>query len=117
MQTNERQAHWQNIYQIEGERDGSWFQESPTILISFTRPAGGLMRYIERALYAFSSEVETGSRVRTRQNKIVELGSDSIRTKALVASDDLAFAVVHPGFAGIDDTRLAPQPAKPAPRS
>jgi hypothetical protein len=27
----ERQAHWENVYQIKGERDVSWFEESPAI--------------------------------------------------------------------------------------
>ncbi len=31
MSTPERQAHWQNVYQTKGERDVSWFEESPTI--------------------------------------------------------------------------------------
>ena len=27
----ERHAHWENVYQTKGEREVSWFQESPSI--------------------------------------------------------------------------------------
>jgi len=38
--TFERQAHWQNVYQAKGERDVSWFQESPEISLDLIRATG-----------------------------------------------------------------------------
>jgi SAM-dependent methyltransferase len=35
-----RQAHWQNVYQTKGERDVSWFQESPAISLDLIRATG-----------------------------------------------------------------------------
>lgn len=36
----EKQAHWQNVYQTKGERDVSWFEESPTISLKLIRATG-----------------------------------------------------------------------------
>ena len=36
----ERQSHWQNVYQTKGERDVSWFQETPTISLELIRATG-----------------------------------------------------------------------------
>jgi len=38
--TLERQAHWQNVYQTKGERDVSWFQESPEISLDLIKATG-----------------------------------------------------------------------------
>ena len=38
--TLERQAHWQNVYQAKGEREVSWFQESPAISLDLIRATG-----------------------------------------------------------------------------
>ena len=38
--TPARQAHWQNVYQTKGERDVSWFQESPAISLDLIRASG-----------------------------------------------------------------------------
>lgn len=38
--TPERQAHWENVYQTKGERDVSWFQESPAISLDLIRATG-----------------------------------------------------------------------------
>jgi len=38
--TLERQAHWQEVYQTRGERDVSWFQEIPTISLDLIRATG-----------------------------------------------------------------------------
>ena len=35
-----RQAHWENVYQIKGERDVSWFEESPTISLDLIHATG-----------------------------------------------------------------------------
>ncbi len=40
MSPPERQAHWQNVYQTKGERDVSWFEESPTISLDLIRATG-----------------------------------------------------------------------------
>ena len=40
MNTAERQAHWQNVYQTKGERDVSWFQEAPEISLDLIRATG-----------------------------------------------------------------------------
>ena len=37
---SERQAHWQGVYQAKGERDVSWFQESPTVSLDLIRATG-----------------------------------------------------------------------------
>jgi 2-polyprenyl-3-methyl-5-hydroxy-6-metoxy-1,4-benzoquinol methylase len=36
----ERRAHWENVYQTKGERDVSWFQESPAISLELIRATG-----------------------------------------------------------------------------
>jgi hypothetical protein len=36
----ERHSHWQNIYQTKGERDVSWFQESPRLSLDLIRETG-----------------------------------------------------------------------------
>lgn len=40
MSTLERQAHWQNVYLSKGERDVSWFQESPAIFLDLIKATG-----------------------------------------------------------------------------
>lgn len=40
MTTFERQAHWQNVYQTRGEREVSWFQETPTISLDLIHATG-----------------------------------------------------------------------------
>ena len=36
----ERQSHWENVYRTKGERDVSWFQETPTISRGLIRATG-----------------------------------------------------------------------------
>lgn len=36
----ERQSHWENVYRTKGERDVSWFQETPTISLDLIRATG-----------------------------------------------------------------------------
>src|SRR5689334_13246403 len=40
MSTLERQAHWQKVYQTKGEREVSWFQESPAISLDLIHETG-----------------------------------------------------------------------------
>lgn len=40
MSTLERESHWQNVYQTKGERDVSWFQETPAISLDLIRATG-----------------------------------------------------------------------------
>ena len=40
MSDPERQAHWDNVYQTKGERDVSWFEESPTISLDLIHATG-----------------------------------------------------------------------------
>jgi trans-aconitate methyltransferase len=40
MASLERQAHWQNVYQTKGEREVSWFEETPTISLDLIRATG-----------------------------------------------------------------------------
>ncbi len=35
-----RGAHWENVYRTKGEREVSWFQETPSISLEFIRSAG-----------------------------------------------------------------------------
>ena len=36
----ERRAHWENVYQTKGERDVSWFEESPALSLDLIRATG-----------------------------------------------------------------------------
>jgi SAM-dependent methyltransferase len=38
--TLDRQAHWENVYQTKSERDVSWFQETPEISLDLIRATG-----------------------------------------------------------------------------
>jgi 2-polyprenyl-3-methyl-5-hydroxy-6-metoxy-1,4-benzoquinol methylase len=40
MSALERHAHWQNVYQIKGERDVSWFEETPAISLDLIHATG-----------------------------------------------------------------------------
>ncbi len=40
MSNIERHAHWENVYQTKGERDVSWFEESPSISLDYIRATG-----------------------------------------------------------------------------
>ena len=40
MRVPERQAHWENVYLTKGERDVSWFEESPTISLDLIHATG-----------------------------------------------------------------------------
>jgi 2-polyprenyl-3-methyl-5-hydroxy-6-metoxy-1,4-benzoquinol methylase len=40
MSNIERHAHWENVYQTKGEREVSWFQESPSISLDYIRATG-----------------------------------------------------------------------------
>jgi predicted RNA methylase len=35
-----RGAHWENVYRTKGEREVSWFQETPSISLELIRSAG-----------------------------------------------------------------------------
>jgi 2-polyprenyl-3-methyl-5-hydroxy-6-metoxy-1,4-benzoquinol methylase len=38
--TPRRQAHWEHVYQTKGERDVSWFEESPELSLDLIRATG-----------------------------------------------------------------------------
>ena len=40
MSSVERQTHWENVYRTKGERDVSWFQESPQVSLDLIRATG-----------------------------------------------------------------------------
>jgi SAM-dependent methyltransferase len=40
MDATNRGAHWENVYRTKGEREVSWFQETPTISLELIRLAG-----------------------------------------------------------------------------
>jgi 2-polyprenyl-3-methyl-5-hydroxy-6-metoxy-1,4-benzoquinol methylase len=40
MSNIERHAHWENVYQTKGERELSWFEESPSISLNYIRATG-----------------------------------------------------------------------------
>ncbi len=40
MNNIERHAHWENVYQTKGEREVSWFQESPAISLDLIQATG-----------------------------------------------------------------------------
>jgi SAM-dependent methyltransferase len=37
---NDRGAHWENVYRTKGEREVSWFQETPSMSLELIRSAG-----------------------------------------------------------------------------
>src|ERR1700676_2001427 len=39
-----RTAHWENVYQTKGEREVSWFEETPSISLELIRSAGATRR-------------------------------------------------------------------------
>lgn len=40
MSDAQRRIHWENVYQTKGERDVSWFQETPRLSLEFIQSAG-----------------------------------------------------------------------------
>ena len=40
MNDSDRGAHWENVYRTKGEREVSWFQETPSISLELIRSAG-----------------------------------------------------------------------------
>jgi trans-aconitate methyltransferase len=40
MNSVERQVHWENVYTTKGEKEVSWFEESPTISLDLIRSTG-----------------------------------------------------------------------------
>lgn len=40
MSNIERRAHWENVYQTRGEREVSWYEESPSISLDYIRATG-----------------------------------------------------------------------------
>jgi SAM-dependent methyltransferase len=40
MNSVERQAHWENVYSTKGEKEVSWFEDSPTISLDLIRLTG-----------------------------------------------------------------------------
>jgi 2-polyprenyl-3-methyl-5-hydroxy-6-metoxy-1,4-benzoquinol methylase len=40
MNDSNRGAHWENVYRTKGEREVSWFQETPSISLDLIRSAG-----------------------------------------------------------------------------
>ena len=40
MNTDGRQAHWQNVYRTKGEADVSWFEEKPQVSLELIRATG-----------------------------------------------------------------------------
>jgi 2-polyprenyl-3-methyl-5-hydroxy-6-metoxy-1,4-benzoquinol methylase len=40
MNESNRGAHWENVYRTKGEREVSWFQETPSISLELIRSAG-----------------------------------------------------------------------------
>jgi trans-aconitate methyltransferase len=40
MSSVERQTHWENVYTTKGEKEVSWFEESPTISLDLIRSTG-----------------------------------------------------------------------------
>ena len=40
MNNTSRQAHWENVYRAKGERDVSWFEQSPALSLDLIRATG-----------------------------------------------------------------------------
>ncbi|HLH95287.1 MAG TPA: methyltransferase [Xanthobacteraceae bacterium] len=44
MSAADRAAHWENVYRSKGEREVSWFQETPTISLELIKATGAMRR-------------------------------------------------------------------------
>lgn len=40
MEADDRQAHWERVYSTKGEREVSWFEDTPTLSVGLIRDAG-----------------------------------------------------------------------------
>jgi SAM-dependent methyltransferase len=81
---HERQSHWQNVYQTKGEREVSWFQETPTISLDLIRATG---------LEANASIVDIGGGTSRLVDSLIAEGFHSVSVldvseKALATSRD-----------------------------
>jgi len=67
--TPARQAHWQSVYQSKGERDVSWFQETPAISLDLIRATG---------MNNSASIIDVGGGASRLVDALIDEGFDSI---------------------------------------
>jgi len=71
MNGTDRGAHWENVYRTKGEREVSWFQETPSVSLELIRSAGA-----------------------TRQSSIVDIGGGASRLVDALVDDGHAAVTV-----------------------
>jgi SAM-dependent methyltransferase len=64
-----RQAHWENVYATKGEREVSWFQETPAISLELIRAAGAPPR---------ASVVDIGGGASRLPDALLEAGYEDV---------------------------------------
>jgi 2-polyprenyl-3-methyl-5-hydroxy-6-metoxy-1,4-benzoquinol methylase len=87
-----RRAHWENVYRTKGEREVSWFQETPSISLELIRSAGA-----------------------TRQSAVVDVGGGaSLLVDALVDEgyEDVTVLDVSESALAVAKTRLGQSAAR-----
>jgi len=92
MNDSTRGAHWENVYRTKGEREVSWFQETPSISLELIRSAGA-----------------------TRHSAIVDIGGGASRlVDALVSEGYEAVTVLDLSESALAaaKTRLGPAAAR-----
>jgi 2-polyprenyl-3-methyl-5-hydroxy-6-metoxy-1,4-benzoquinol methylase len=82
MDTSERQAHWQNVYRTKGEREVSWFQETPAVSLDLIHATG---------VNASASIIDVGGGASRLVDALLDAGFNAITVldvseKALAAS-------------------------------
>jgi SAM-dependent methyltransferase len=105
MQSADRQAHWQNVYQTKGEHDVSWFQETPS-------PSLALMDEI--GVTAAASVIDIGGGASRLVDHLIERGFKNITVLDLsdaalsVAKSRLGDRASIPNWVVADITQWGP---------
>jgi SAM-dependent methyltransferase len=77
MNGTNRGAHWENVYRTKGERDVSWFQETPSISLELIRSGGATRR---------SAIVDIGGGASRLVDALVDEGYDAVTVLDLAES-------------------------------
>jgi SAM-dependent methyltransferase len=77
MNGTNRGAHWENVYRTKGEREVSWFQETPSISLALIRSAGATRH---------SAIVDIGGGASRLVDALVDEGYDAVTVLDLAES-------------------------------
>jgi SAM-dependent methyltransferase len=94
MEDSNRRAHWENVYRTKGEREVSWFQETPSISLDLIRSAGATRH---------SAIVDIGGGASRLVDALVDEGYEAVTVLDLSESA-LAAAKTRSGHAAADVT-------------